>query len=80
LLEKMQDPDEIVLSLLGAEHLQKVNLEDAQKNLEAALKRNRTLVDARRNLAQVYTRKGDHARAARYLQPVVESPALGERR
>ena len=80
LLEKMQDPDEIVLSLLGAAHLQKDNLEDAQKNLEAALKRNRTLVDARRNLAQVYTRKGDHARAARYLQPVVESPALGERR
>src|SRR5438132_6802518 len=70
LLEKMQDPDEIVLSLLGAAHLQKDNLEDAQKNLEAALKRNRTLVDARRNLAQVYTRKGDHARAARYLQSV----------
>ena len=70
LLERIQDADGIVLSLIGAAHLQKDNLEDAQKNLEAALKRNRKLVDARKNLAQVYTRKGDHARAARYLQSV----------
>jgi tetratricopeptide (TPR) repeat protein len=73
LLEKMQAADEIVLSLIGAAHLQKDNLEAAQKNLEAALKRNRTLVDARKNLAQVYARKGDHARAARYLQSVEEA-------
>ena len=70
MLERIQDADGIVLSLIGAAHLQKDNLEDAQKNLEAALKRNRKLVDARKNLAQVYTRKGDHARAARYLQSV----------
>jgi tetratricopeptide (TPR) repeat protein len=80
LLENMKDADEVVLSLIGAAHLQKDNLEDAQKNLEAALKRNRTLVDARKNLAQVYMRKSDHARAARYMQSVVEPPASGDQR
>jgi len=70
LLEKLADDDAIVLSLIGAAHLQMSNLDEAQKHLEAALKRNRSLIDARKNLAQVYTRKGDHARAARYLQSV----------
>src|SRR5207237_10522697 len=70
LLEKLADVDAIVLSLIGAAHLQTNNLDEAQKHLEAAVKRNRTLIDARKNLAQVYTRKGDHARAARYLQAV----------
>jgi Flp pilus assembly protein TadD len=69
-LGKVVNVDDIVLSLIGAAHLQKDNLDEAQKNLEAALKRNRTLIDARRNLAQVYIRKGDHARAARYMQSV----------
>ena len=78
-LEKVKDVDAIVLSLIGAAHLQKDNLEDAQKYLEDALKRNRTLIDARKNLAQVYTRKGDYARAARYLQPVVTAPAWEDR-
>jgi O-antigen biosynthesis protein len=69
-LGKVVDVDAVVLSLIGAAHLQKDNLDEAQKHLEAALKRNRTLIDARKNLAQVYMRKGDHARAARYLQSV----------
>ena len=67
-LTKVTNKDAIVLSLLGAAYLQKDNLAEAQKNLEAALKQNRMLVDARKNLAQVYARKGDHARAARYMQ------------
>src|SRR5439155_13486549 len=69
-LGKVTNVDAIVLSLLGAAYLQQDNLDEAQKHLEGALKHNRTLVDARKNLAQVYTRKGDHARAARYLQSV----------
>jgi tetratricopeptide (TPR) repeat protein len=67
-LSKVVDADAVVLSLLGAAHLQKNNLDEAQKHLEAALKRNRTLVDARKNLARVYARRGDHARADRYMQ------------
>jgi tetratricopeptide (TPR) repeat protein len=70
LLQKLTNPDAIALSLIGAAHLQKDSLPEAQKNLEAALKRDRSLADARRNLAQVHMRKGDHARAARYMQPV----------
>jgi tetratricopeptide (TPR) repeat protein len=77
-LGKVVDVDAVVLSLIGAAHLQKDSLDEAQKHLEAALKRNRTLIDARKNLAQVYTRKGDHARAARYLQSVT-TPAWGDR-
>ena len=58
------------LSLTGAAYLEKDNIEEAQKSLEAALRKDRTLIDARINLAQIHTRKGDHARAARYLQSV----------
>src|SRR5262249_13936186 len=62
-LSKVTNVDAVVLSLIGAAHLQKGNLDEAQTSLEAALKQNRTLIDARKNLAQLYTRKGDHARA-----------------
>jgi tetratricopeptide (TPR) repeat protein len=58
------------LSLIGAAHLQLNHLDEAQKYLESALRKDRSLKDARLNLAQVYTLKGDHARAARYLQSV----------
>ena len=70
ILENVTTVDAIAFSLIGAAHLQRDNLEEAQKNLEAALKRDRTLTDARMNLAQVYKRKGDHARAARYMHAV----------
>jgi tetratricopeptide (TPR) repeat protein len=69
-LNGVSSPDPIVLSLVGAAQLQKGNLDEAKEHLEAALKRDRSLVDARLNLAQVYIRKGDYARAARYTQPV----------
>jgi tetratricopeptide (TPR) repeat protein len=69
-LEGAVDVDAIVLSLRGAAYLQKNDLEAAQRHLESALKKDRELTDARLNLAQVYALKGDHARAARYMQSV----------
>ena len=68
LLRNLTDVDATVLSLIGAAYLQQNDLDDAQKHLEAALRQNRTLNDARKNLAQVYARKGDHAKAARYME------------
>jgi tetratricopeptide (TPR) repeat protein len=70
MLQKVTTADAVTLSLIGAAYLQKDSLDEAQKHLESALKRDRSLVDARRNLAQVHMRKGDNARAARYMQPV----------
>jgi len=67
-LNAVSETDAIALSLIGAAHLQKDNLDEAQKNLEGALRKNRSLTDARLNLAQVYRRRGDFARAARYMQ------------
>ena len=67
-LGKLTEVDATVLSLMGAAHLEQNNLDEAQKHLEAAQKRNRSLADARKNLAQIYARKGDPARAARYLE------------
>jgi tetratricopeptide (TPR) repeat protein len=71
LLASTPGTDSIARCLLGAAHLQKNNLDDAQTHLEAALRRDRSLVDARINLAQVFTRKGDYVRAARYAQSAV---------
>jgi glycosyltransferase involved in cell wall biosynthesis/cytochrome c-type biogenesis protein CcmH/NrfG len=70
ILQDVHDSDANVLSLVGTAHLQKGELDQAQKHLEDALRKNRHLIDARLNLAQVYTRKGDHTRAARYTQSV----------
>jgi tetratricopeptide (TPR) repeat protein len=70
ILRNLQTMDGTAMSLVGAAQLQKDNIEEAQKFLEAALRKDRTLADARLNLAQIYARKGDHARAARYLQSV----------
>jgi tetratricopeptide (TPR) repeat protein len=82
-LGRLSKVDGVALSLIGAAHLQNDNLEEAQAHLEAALKRDRSLVDARKNLAQVYTRKGDYARAARYMQSATtvrdtKEPGVGE--
>lgn len=70
-LDEVVKIDAVVLSLLGAAHFQKNNLNEAQSYLEAALKQDHTLADARKNLAQVYMRKGDHAKAARFMQPAM---------
>jgi len=70
-LERLSAVDALVQSLIGAAHLQKNNLDEAQKHLESALKKDRSLTDARLNLSQVFMRKGDLARAARYARSVV---------
>jgi glycosyltransferase involved in cell wall biosynthesis len=70
ILKNLPAMDGVALSLVGAAQLQKDDVDEAQKSLEAALRKDRTLTDARMNLAQIYTRRGDHARAARYLQSV----------
>jgi glycosyltransferase involved in cell wall biosynthesis len=57
----------VVQYLLGTAYLQKNELDIAQRHLETAVKRDRTLSAARLNLAQVFRLKGDHARAARYV-------------
>ena len=67
-LDPSSADDALALCLSGAAQLQKENLDEAQHLLEAALRRDRSLIDARINLAQIYTRKGDHTRAARYIQ------------
>jgi tetratricopeptide (TPR) repeat protein len=71
LLGRTSADDATVQSLFGAAHLQKGNLDEAQKCLESALKKDRSLTDARLNLSQVFIRKGDLARAARYAQSAV---------
>jgi len=72
-LKGVSDIDATALSLIGVAHLQKDNLDEAQKNLEGALKQDRSLTDARLNLAELYKRKGDYVRAARYMQSVSAS-------
>jgi tetratricopeptide (TPR) repeat protein len=66
LLKAHTADDAIALSLIGAAHLQKNQPEEARSYLESALKLDRSLIDARINLAQVYTLLGDHARAERH--------------
>jgi Tfp pilus assembly protein PilF len=67
ILGNLQETDTMAQRLAGAAFLQEDNLDQALRILEAALKTDRTLIDARLNLAEVYGRTGDHARAARYL-------------
>jgi tetratricopeptide (TPR) repeat protein len=66
LLKEHATNDAIALSLIGAAHLQKNQPAEACGYLESALKLNRSLIDARVNLAHVYTLLGDHARAERH--------------
>jgi Tfp pilus assembly protein PilF len=70
ILKNLSTMDAAALSLVGGAQLQKDNIDEAQESLEAALRKDRTLVDGRMNLAQIHTRKGDHARAGRYLHSV----------
>ena len=66
LLENASSNDAVANSLLGAAYLQANNLDKAQERLESALRLDRSLVDVRINLAQLYERKGDFARAKRF--------------
>jgi len=72
LLEKSTDADPIAGSLLGAACLQHGDLDAAQSHLESALRKDRSLVDARINLAEVYARRGDAGKAERYRLSAAE--------
>jgi tetratricopeptide (TPR) repeat protein len=65
-LKRAADEDVIARSLLGAAYLQQGDLDDAQHHLEFAFKKDRTLLDARINLAQLYARRGDTGKAERF--------------
>ncbi len=58
--------DAVAQSLIGAAYLQMNDLDRAEHHLESALKRDRSLIDPRFNLAQIYERKGQHAKAERF--------------
>ena len=61
--------------LAGAAYLQENELDLAQQFLGTRAERDRKLVDARINLAEVYARKGEHAKAARYMMAARDSIA-----
>ena len=65
-LEQASDEDAIARSLLGAAYLQQGKLDDAQRHLEFAFRKDRSLLDARINLAQLYARRVDKGKAERF--------------
>jgi tetratricopeptide (TPR) repeat protein len=65
-LERASEEDAIARSLLGAAYLQQGDLDDAQRHLEFAFRKDRSLLDARINLAQLYARRGDVGKAERF--------------
>jgi len=65
-LDHASDEDALARSLLGAAHLQQGNLDDAQRHLEFAFRKDRSLLDVRINLAQLYARRGDAGKAERF--------------
>jgi len=76
ILDEVEEQDAVGNCLVGAAYLLQNELDLALQHLERALKRDRKLVDARINLAEVYARKGDHARAARYMVAAREQIAV----
>jgi tetratricopeptide (TPR) repeat protein len=65
-LEHASEEDAIARSLRGAAYLQKGDLAEAQRHLEFAFKKDRSLLDARINLAHLYARLGDLGKAERF--------------
>jgi len=65
-LERASEEDAIARSLLGAAYLQQGDLGHAQQHLEFAFKKDRSLLDARINLAHLYARLGDTGKAERF--------------
>ena len=65
-LERASEEDAVARSLLGAAYLQRGDLDDAQRHLEFAFKKDRSLLDVRINLAQLYARRGDAGKAERF--------------
>jgi tetratricopeptide (TPR) repeat protein len=66
ILEDASDEDVIARSLLGAACLQGGNLDDAQRHLEFAFRKDRSLLDTRINLATLYAQRGDAGKAERF--------------
>jgi tetratricopeptide (TPR) repeat protein len=58
--------DAVARSLLGAAHLQHGDLGQAEQHLDYAVRKDRSLVDARINLATIYARRGDTGKAERF--------------
>ncbi len=66
ILAVLPTADPVTRSLIGAAMLQIGKFDEAQSHLEWAIKQDRTLVDARINLAQIYSQKGDLRKAERF--------------
>jgi Tfp pilus assembly protein PilF len=66
ILQSTTPQDVVARSLIGAAYLLQGNLGDAATHLEYAIKNDRSLIDARINLAQIYSRRGDKAKAERF--------------
>jgi len=65
-LQPTPTDDAVARSLIGAALLQRGNVDEAQAHLEWAIRRDRTLVDARINLSRIYSQKGDFGKAERF--------------
>jgi len=65
-LEPMTVKDAVTRSLIGAALLQQGHVDEAQQHLEWALKKDRSLIDARINLSIIYSKKGDFRKAERF--------------
>jgi tetratricopeptide (TPR) repeat protein len=65
-LQCASEEDAVARSLLGAAYLQQGKLDDAQRHLEFAFRKDRSLLDARINLAHLYARRGDKGKAERF--------------
>lgn len=73
LLAPTGSDDATARSLMGAAWLQQGDIDAAQSHLESAIRLDRTLIDAKINLASVWERKGDGAKARRFLMSASES-------
>jgi tetratricopeptide (TPR) repeat protein len=65
-LQPTATDDAVARSLIGAALLQQGDIDEAQNHLEWAIRRDRSLVDARINLSRIYSQKGDFGKAERF--------------
>jgi len=65
-LQPTATEDAVARSLIGAALLQQGDIDEAQNHLEWAIRRDRSLVDARINLSRIYSQKGDFGKAERF--------------
>ena len=65
-LQPTATDDAVARSLIGAALLQQGDIDEAQSHLEWAIRRDRSLIDARINLSRIYSQKGDFGKAERF--------------